>query len=556
MRKICLFSCIFFISCNIGLFAQGNEIDAYTFSNAGLGGTARSISMGGAFGSLGGDVSVISNNPAGLGIYRSSDVSGTLDLSLTKASTDWSGMKTGQSKTSFSPSNFGVELYFPKSDGIVKNWNLGLSYNRLKNYNRRYRMESDRQPHSISSYVATRASNAYVDQNGNYSGIPENNLIFEKGSYNPFFDNAYLQGHWLPILGYDAGMFGNMTNISDDVYHSEFGEKAGSNGWNSFSPDRSLLYVAESGHIDEYNIGFGMNISDFLFFGASISITDIDYKYTSGYEELFSTNYDKDDHLYLKNWLNSKGTAFSANLGVIMNLQMLRLGVAYNSPRWYDMTDYFDAHAGTYIGRYTQNPLLESVTPENSYSEYRFNSPGKWIFSGSVIIGQTALVSADYEIMNYKSMKYSMKDNRGRDVYFDTNFDIKDDYTWSHTFKLGTEIKLSPQMAVRAGYMMQTSPMREHLANNDYEVLPSGTIPHFTVTSKPINYFTAGFGYRFTPNLYSDMALVFSYNNSNAYAFSNTYYNEQDYGIQPIPSVPAKLTTKTARLVLTLGYKF
>ena len=547
---------MFLISCNIGLYAQGNETDAYTLSNTGLGGTARSISMGGAFGSLGGDVSVISNNPAGLGIYRSSEVSGTLDLSVASTSTDWSGMKNNQSKTHFAPSNFGVALYFPKGNGKVKNWNLGFSYNRAKNFNRRYRMESDRQSHSISSYIATRASNAYIDKNGDYYGIPERDLIFEKGVYNPFFDNAYLIGHWLPILGYDAGMIGNKTNVSDDVYQSEYGQAAGSNGWNAYSPDRALLSVVESGSMDEYNIGFGMNISDFMFFGASISITDIDYKYTSGYEELFSSNYDKDDHLYLRNWLNTKGVAYSLNLGVIMNLQMLRLGVAYNSPRWYDMTDYFDAHAGTYIGRYVDNPLLESVTPESSYSEYRFSSPGKWIFSGSIIIGQSALISADYEIMNYNSMKYSMKDSRDKDVYFDVNYDIKDDYTWAHIFKLGTEIKLSPQMAVRAGYMMQTSPMREHLVNNDYEVLPSGTIPHFTVTSKPVNYYTVGFGYRFTPNFYTDMACVYSYNNSSAYAFSNTYYKDTDYGIEPIHSEPAKLTTKTARLILTLGYKF
>ena len=53
------------------LFAQG-EMDAYRFSQTELNGTARSMSMGGAFGALGGDMSVMSHNPAGLGVYRSS----------------------------------------------------------------------------------------------------------------------------------------------------------------------------------------------------------------------------------------------------------------------------------------------------------------------------------------------------------------------------------------------------------------------------------------------------------------------------------------------------
>ena len=556
MKKIFLLTGLFFISCSIGLFAQGNEIDAFTLSNAGLGGTARSISMGGAFGSLGGDISVISSNPAGLGIYRSSEVSGTLDLSVANTSTDWSGMKNNQNKIHFAPSNFGIELYFPTSKERVLNWNLGFSYNRIKNFNRKYRMESDRQPHSISSYIATRASNAFMNKDGSYNGIPEYDLMFEKGVYNPFFNNRSLDGHWLPILGYDAGMFGNMTNGLDGVYQSEFGKPYGNNSWNAYSPDKALLSVLESGAMDEYNIGVGMNILNFLFLGASVSVTDIDYKYSSGYEELFSTNYAKDDHLYLQNWLNTKGTAFSLNLGVIMNLQMLRLGVAYNSPRWYDLTDYYDAHAGTYLGRYEVSPLLESVTPENSSSEYMFSTPGKWIFSGSVIIGQYALISADYEIMNYSSMKYSAKDRRDKKNDFEANFNISDDYTWAHTFKIGTEIKLNPQFAIRAGYVMQTSPMREDLTNNNVEVVPSGTVPHFTVSSKPTSYYTLGFGYRFTPNLYMDMACVYRYNSSNAYAFSSTTYDEPEFGILPIPSEPAKLTTKTTRLVLTLGYKF
>ena len=555
IKKICLLTGLLFISCNISLFAQGNEIDAFTLSNTGLGGTARSISMAGAFGSLGGDISVISNNPAGLGIYRSSEVSGTLDLSMARTSTDWSGMKTNQGKTRFAPSNFGFELYFPTGGGSVRNWNLGFSYNRVKNFNRRYRMESGVQQHSISSYIATLASNAFVDNSGNYDGIPENDLIYEKGVYDPYFDNRDLAGHWLPILGYESGMYGNMNNGPDGVYQSMFGESGGSNGWRAYSPDHSMLSVVESGSMDEYNVGFGMNVSNFMFFGASISVTDINYKYASGYDELFSTNRSKDDHLYLQNWLNTEGTAVSLNLGVIMNLQMLRLGVAYNSPRWYDMTDYFDAQAGTHIGRYP-DPVLESVTPESSYSEYKFNTPGKWIFSGSVILGQYALVSADYEIMNYGSMNYSGKDNNNRKIDFDANYYIEEDYTWAHTFKLGAEIKVNPQFAVRAGCMMQTSPMREDLANNDVRVLPAGTIPHFTVTSNPTNYYTVGFGYRFTPNLYMDMACVYRYNSSHAYAFSSTTYNESEFGILPIPSEPAKLTTKTTRLVLTLGYKF
>jgi hypothetical protein len=538
MKKIDLFMSALLLSCNIGLFAQGNQIDAYTLSNTELGGTARSMAMGGTFGVLGGDISVISSNPAGLGIYRSSEISGSLDLSVVKTSTNWSGVNTDQNKTRFAPNNFGFELYFPTSSGSIRNWNLGFSCNRLKNYNRRYKMSNKGQEYSMADYAAWRASNAY----GSGKGIPEKDLRYVEGQYDPYVDMP-----WLPVLGYESGMFKNQYGV-DGEYHSDIGFW-NENDWRVYMPDESHLFVNESGHMDEYNVGFGMNISDFLFLGTSVSVTDINYKYTSFYADRFyGDNEINDDDLYLENRLNTEGSAVSVNVGAIMNLQMLRLGVAYNSPRWYNMTDYFDARAGTYYEK-----KVEAWVPEKSYNEYRFRTPGKWIFSGAFILGQSALISADYELTNYKDMKYSSRRSDSGNMIFPENDNINADYTWAHTLKLGAEMKLTPQFAVRAGYMMQASPMNKDLANNNVEVLPSGTLPHFTVTSKSTNYYTAGLGYRFTSNFYMDLAYVYRYNNAKAYAFSNTYH---EGGEVDVKSIPASLKTKTTRLALTLGYKF
>jgi long-subunit fatty acid transport protein len=403
-------------------------------------------------------------------------------------------------------------------------------------------MSNNGQDYSMADYVAWRASNAF----GYGNGITEEELTYVKGSYDPYY-NSDLAGQWLPILGYETEFFGHYAGGKNE-YQSSFGRYK-DDQWVIDSPYKNSLVVNERGHMDEYNIGFGMNVSNFLFFGASVSVTDIDYRYSSSYEDFFAYDDKKDDHLYLENSLNTEGTAVSVNVGAIVNLQMLRLGVAYNSPRWYDMTDYFFAQAGTYINGY-DNPSVVNQTPDDAYSEYKFRTPGKWIFSGAVIFGQSALISADYEIMDYRKMTFSDKD--GNDDFY-TNDYIDDDYTWAHTLKLGTEIKVTPQFAVRAGYMMQTSPMRKALANNDVEVLPAGTVPHFTVTSKPTNYYTVGLGYRFTPNFYMDLACIYRYNSSHAYAFSNTYTPKEEIDVY---SEPGSLKTKTTRLALTLGYKF
>ena len=57
-------------------FAQTQTIyDALIASGNELNGTARFMSVGGAMGALGGDASTIFYNPAGIGIYRSSELS-------------------------------------------------------------------------------------------------------------------------------------------------------------------------------------------------------------------------------------------------------------------------------------------------------------------------------------------------------------------------------------------------------------------------------------------------------------------------------------------------
>ncbi len=49
------------------------------------------MGMGGAFGALGGDLSTLSQNPAGIGVYRSNELGFTLDLDVQKSTSDARG---------------------------------------------------------------------------------------------------------------------------------------------------------------------------------------------------------------------------------------------------------------------------------------------------------------------------------------------------------------------------------------------------------------------------------------------------------------------------------
>ena len=113
------------------LFAQG-EVDALRFSREGLYGTARAMSMGGAFGALGGDQSALAINPAGIGVYRSSEVVGTFNLSNNQSVV---GDQTAN-KTRFNMDNLGCVGYFPLRNDMMPVVNFGFSYNQLQSFDR------------------------------------------------------------------------------------------------------------------------------------------------------------------------------------------------------------------------------------------------------------------------------------------------------------------------------------------------------------------------------------------------------------------------------------
>ena len=542
MKKIGIYISALLLLSSGMLLAQG-EMDAFRFSQSDLNGSARSMSMGGAFGALGGDMSVMSHNPAGLGVYRSSEVQTTLSLNSTTADAIWTGMNSNIKKTRTGFDNLSYVGYFPTAnDTGIKGWNFGIAYNKVKDFNRSYKT-AGRPTFSMADYVASWASNAFGD-----GGIPENDLILTN-SYDPY-NNRDLDGHWLSILGYESGFFGAKYDYSD-VYHNAFGHRSGST-WIPYSPDETTLRIGESGSINEYNFSVATNISDFLFLGATLGVTSIEYRMSSWHNETFG---DK-DYLILGNSIETEGTGYSINIGAIIRpISQLRFGVAYNSPKWYVMTDHFDAFGESYIADESV-PLMEGYIPEYSYAEYRLQTPGRWIFSAAGIIGQTALLSLDYELTNYNNMYLADKEwDRG--AYRGDNDIIKEDFRVSQTIKAGAELKITPRFAIRGGFVWQQTPVKDHLMNNDVVVYTAGTIPHYSV-SNCANYYTAGIGYRFTPNFYMDWALIYRTQKEKLYPFSSTSgdWDYPEYHLEPVQSQPADISLKTIRMALTLGYKF
>lgn len=531
MKKIGIMLTV--LACYGGTAFAQSQMDAYRYAQTELNGTARHMAMGGAFGALGGDISVMNTNPAGLAVYRSSEVVTTLSLSSANAKTAWFGNAMEQTKTKVNFDNIAYVGYFPTAndEGIVS-WNVGFSYNRLKNFRRDYTMSAGGSVNtSLSDYIAMRAYGTSSD----------------KLADNPYGNSEI--GDWLSALGFQAGYI-DSYNENNKRYYSSFCDKSQEGVWTPYTLSSAQMRVSERGAIDQYDISFGMNISDIVLLGATVAITDLNYRLTALYDEAFTN----DNNLYLDNYFATDGTGYSFNVGAIVRpTDFLRLGVAYNSPIWYKMSDVYYAEAGSYITFMEDGKLkersLDAKSPSDAFTDYQFRSPDKWIFSAAAILGQVGLISVDYEMTNYKNMR--MRDNYGNENEF-TNYCIKEDFKVGNTVRVGAEVKVTPQFAVRAGVAYSDGPVRDHLKNGLVEVRTVGFVPFYTVDKGVTNY-SVGLGYRFTPNFYLDLACVYRTHKEDVYSFSNMF---DEQGQQIIGSQPANLKTNTTKVALSIGYKF
>lgn len=509
-------------------------LDAYKYSSSDLNGTARSMGMGGAFGALGGDISSMSTNPAGLAVYRSSEVVTTLSLSSIGTKTNWFGNKEDNNRVKFDFDNIAYVGYFPtgNDEGLVS-WNFGISYNRLKNFRRNYSMTAvGGTNYSLSDYTATIA-----DLKKYMAGD-----LADRKDYDPY---ANLNIDWMSILAYNANYMGAYDNKND--YYSNFTNLDET----PYKMSSANLTVSENGYVDQYNIAFGMNISDIFMLGGTVKITDLDYNQQSYYTEL----YENGSYLtlgndeYGVNGLSTDGTGYGFNIGMIVRpVDYLRLGVAYNSPTWYKMKDYFRTGATAWTPEFSEEAWAH--TPDRGFGEYEYRSPDKWIFSAAAIIGQYGLISVDYEMTNYKRMKLYNVDGIAK---AETNDNIESAFGMGNTIRVGAEAKITPQFAVRVGGGWTGSPLTSSYKNGSEEIFTAGTIPHFTL-DQSMSYYTVGLGYRFTPNFYTDLACVFRTLKEDAYTFSSIPSDVA--GEYLIKAEPATLKTNTTKVALTLGYKF
>jgi len=411
--------------------------------------------------------------------------------------------------------------YYPRGNDNFKVLNFGFSYKRLKDFNRSYNAEGSGLSTSLSNYIAETTNNL-----NNYKGLDATEME-PINSYDPY----YRGNPWLSVLGWQGALIDPATNSPISKYQSILfpNEKA-----------HSLLRANERGCIEAYDFSLGTNINDLLYLGVTFSLTDIYYHLDTYYQETFENS----DAFDLSNYQQTQGGGYQFKIGAILRpADFLRIGVAYHSPTWYSLTDY-------YYGKTTNNYNSDyswADTPEDHYA-YRFRTPDSWIFSIAGILGSSAVISADYELKDYSKM--NIQDEQGSES--GENQYINEDFRLTSTLRAGLEYRFTPRFSGRLGLAWMQNPYEQSFYDGLKETMIVGTIPNYVIEGDA-HYYTAGIGYRFTRQFYMDIAFVCRNQTDKLYAYSPVWNNQSAISVD---SQPISFKNNTYRGLLTLGYKF
>lgn len=527
---------------SVDVYSQA-AFDAAQMGQNDLRGTARYMSMAGAYGALGGDLSSIAHNPAGIGVYRYSDVGVTLGLNLQSSK---SGSSNSVDNTVLNCNNAAYVGVFNFNSETLQNFNWGFSYNRAMSFNRRTAGRFNNLKASLSNYIAGE-TNRY-----GYFYDPDNNVNAPNNIANGYSGTV----PWLSTLAFYS--FAMSPNGIGQNFQGLYGD--GTTGYGTFE-------TVESGGVDEYNITFGGNLYNTVYWGFGIGITDISHTTSTYYSENLEGAYLDDGngvtrgtaYWDLQNYLRTTGSGWNFKMGfIVVPTQALRLGFSFETPTYYQLTDqyYADCQFDYSNGMvYNPNEDVNCMTPDGEIY-YQMTTPWKFQASAATIIASRATLSFEYQYTGTQTM--SIRDNAGRNDFEMTNT-VRNYLRATNTFKVGAELRVTPKLSVRAGYSYETSPVKDDIIDNQYvldngaSLITSGTMPAYNIV-RNTQYYTAGIGYKFK-NLYADLAFVHKSRTNDYHAFSPAYY--QLNGRPMIEESPtAVVKDNNNQIVLSVGIRF
>lgn len=431
MKKIIF--CFLFLS-SINLVSQ-NHVDALRYSYLDYLGTARYSSLSGSFGSLGGDLSSIHQNPAGLSIYRTDEVGFTINSQITTIESEYFNNSFQSEKSSLYIQNMGYVKTIRNNQNKWNRFSFGLSYNRLKDFNEDIIILGNSNESRVNTFL------------NNSQGINYENL-------NPFAEYLAFSTYLIDTLG-ETNIYEGPTNpSSNNLSHQNI--------------------INKSGYIDELSFSMSGAYNDLLFLGFQLGFVGINYQELNSYKESGFENNDNyewgniNEFIYSQN-LNVVGAGVNYKIGLIMKpVKFVRLGAAYHSKTRFEIEENWNSNMTTSFTNENMG-LISDVSPYG-FGNYTLKTPSKSIASLALIIAKRGLVNIELEKIDYSSSKLDA------DYYnfLEENSNISNFYRNTTNIRIGAECKFG-DLNFRAGLGVYESPFSSNSIelNNEERIVQS-----------------------------------------------------------------------------------
>ena len=442
--------------------------DAYLFSQNDYGGTARSIALGNAMTALGGDAGSLTFNPAGSSVASYSQFMLTAGGSLSYAGATGT-VGEGQS----APIGFGdqvSDLYgrfkMPNIGYIVnfdtgrrhglKRTSVGFVMNTTNDFTNRFRASGVNSSNSFGGALASSAA-------GYSNDVMTNAGWFESGDLTRM-------PAWADMTAFRSGI---ISSVSDkDGEYISLSEVLDESGRYRLAAPINQKYGRQTcGYKSDWIMNFSANWNDKFFLGANLTVTSIYYNMMEYWEES-PEDYDsfppikyaggasdKFEKAILKRNYKLEGSGINAKVGALwIPIPGLRIGAAIQTPTINSVIERY-GYSGQSIVSGKTRPAVNSAEDEGGYD---ITYPFRYNFGIAYSFGRFALVSADYECVDYSQARFSETEDEGSfgsgyDMFSDQNADIKMCLGISRMLRVGAEIKPVPGIAVRGGFGYSTS---------------------------------------------------------------------------------------------------
>lgn len=494
--------------------------DTYTnaeIATEDLNGTARYVAMGGALDALGADISTINTNPAGVGLFRRSQ------MSLSGSYITQQGVGSDADAASLDQGGF----VWVNRMGINSYLNFGFNYKKTRNFAGVLDVDG------CQLFGASQNANSYM------------NLM-----------DANDLDDW------------NLSQLDALYYNTFVGDKDGNLYYNA--GDAYWFNRHTSGSTASYDLNISGNVSDRVYLGLTMGITSVQYdSYTNYYESLLNGKDENIGEIGVVDHRNISGAGYNFKLGAIffpIEESAFRVGLSIATPTWYDLRTcnwtYLENNAQT--GGTPHNPNFQA---KGDY-DYKLFTPWKFGISAGHTIDNFIALGASIDYAGYGSMKNRILDSGYyHEGYAPSSNDTEmNDHTKATlkgvtTLKLGTEVKITPQWAARLGYNF-VSPMYKKDGFRDCTVWSPGTY-YSSATDytnwKATHRITAGFGFN-TKHFNFDIACQMSttkgefspfMSSSATYEWSDGYVETVDNQVNPV-----NVSCTRTQLLGTITYKF